>query len=102
MSEKKKGHGLKSALDLALERMGQGAAGSAALNAEQKQALAEVDRAVQAKVAETEIMMTQALAVARANGDEEEIAKIEEQKRDEIARIRRRGEADKDRIRAGG
>jgi hypothetical protein len=101
MSEKKKGQGLKSALDLALERMGQRAGGGAALNAEQKQALAEVERGVQAKVAETEIMMAQALAVARAKGDAEEIAKIEEQKRDEIARIRRRGEDDKDRIRAG-
>ncbi|OQA24795.1 MAG: hypothetical protein BWY59_02039 [Verrucomicrobia bacterium ADurb.Bin345] len=99
MSGKKKEPGLKSALDLALERMG--AAGGVAVSEEQKKALAEIERNVKAKVAETEIMLNQSLAAARARGDEEEVAKLEEQKKSELARIRRRGEDDKDRIRAG-
>lgn len=94
--------GLKSALDLAMERLEKKDGRAAALTAEQKSALAEVERAVQAKLAETEIMLNQSLAAARARGDAEEAAKLEEQKRSEFARIRRRGEDDKDRIRSGG
>jgi len=47
----KKEQGLKSALDLAMERLAQKSGSPAALTAEQKKALAEIEKQAQAKVA---------------------------------------------------
>lgn len=101
-SEKgKTSSGLKSALDIALERLGAGGTFDRKLSEEQKKALAEVERQAQAKVAEVEILMAQRIGAARARGDEEEAMKLEEEKRREIARIRERAESDRERIRRG-
>lgn len=101
MSKQDHAPGLKSALDLAMERLEKKGGRAGALSDAQKAALADVERGVQAKTAETEIMLNQAIAAARAKGDGEEMAKLDEQKRTEIARIRRRGEDDRERIRSG-
>lgn len=97
--KEKTSSGLKSALDIALERLGTGAAFERKLSDEQKKALAEIERQAQAKVAEVEILMGQRIAAARARGDEEEAMKLEEEKRREIARIRERAESDREHIR---
>jgi hypothetical protein len=102
MSETSKGRasgGLKSALDIALERLGQGSAFDHKLTEEQKKALGDVERQSQAKIAEVEILMGQRVAAARAGGDEEAALKLEEEKRREISRIRARAEEDRERIR---
>lgn len=98
-AKQKSSGGLKSALDIALERLGQGTAFDRKLTDEQKKALAEIERQAQAKIAEIEILWGQRIASARASGDEEKALTLEEEKRQEIARIRARAEEDRTRIR---
>jgi hypothetical protein len=97
-----KAPGLKSAYELAMERLEQKHGALGPLSDEQKKALAEIGSQTKAKIAEIEILMGQRLAEARAKGDAEEIQKIEEQKKTDLARIRGRAESDKERIRLGG
>ncbi len=100
MTENKPG-GIKSAYELAMERMAGRGEIPAALTEEQKKALAEVDTRVRAKVAEVEILMGGKIAEAQAKADPEELQKLTEQKQTEIRRIRERGERDKEAIRRG-
>lgn len=100
MAEKKQA-GIKSAYELAMERMAGRGEIPAALTPEQKKALAEVDAQVRAKVAEVEILMDEKIAESRAKPDPEELQKRVEQKQAEIRRLRERGERDKDSIRRG-
>ena len=98
----KKPAGLKSALDLAMERLAQKGGASAALTGEQKKALAEIDQQAQAKIAEIEILVSQRIVEAFAKGDAEAVQKLEEQKRADLETVRRRAESDKSRVRDGG
>lgn len=95
----KKEAGLKSAFDLAMERLEKKDGKAAVLSDEQKKALHEVDRRTSAKVAEIEILMQKKLS---APEDAEEAAKIEEQMRAQIVRARADGEREKDGIRRAG
>jgi len=96
-----KDDGLKSSFDLAMERLAAKGDAAGSITEEQKKALAEVDSEVQAKIAEVEILTNQSLAVARASGDVQKITQLEAEKKDEIRRIRDRGEMDKEGIRKG-
>jgi hypothetical protein len=92
----KKEPGLKSAFDLAMERI-EGREGKlAALSDEQKKAIAEIDRQAKAKIAEIEILMGKQLVEARAKGDADEIQKVEQRKISAIAKVRVRAEEDKE------
>ncbi|MCX7010181.1 MAG: hypothetical protein NTY53_23575 [Kiritimatiellaeota bacterium] len=93
--------GMKSAFDLAMERLEKRDGKLAPLSLEQKKAIAEVDNKAKAKTAEVEIMFQQKLQDAFTGGKPEEIEEVERQKRSEIDRIRRHAEEDKDRIRQG-
>ena len=97
----KKATGITSAVELALERLAGRGEAPTGLSAEQKQALAEVDCQVRARVAEVEILMDGKMATARAKPDPEALQKLAEQRQDEIRRLRERGERDKDAIRRG-
>jgi hypothetical protein len=101
MSNKKE-PGLKSALDLALERLEKKGGKLAALSTEQKKAIAEIDGQTKAKVAEIEILRDKEIAEARAKGDPEEVQKVEAQKLTDIGRARSHAESDKDRVRGNG
>ena len=101
MSEKKE-PGLKSALDLAMERLEKKNGKITALSAEQKKALAEIDGQLKAKIAEIEILKNKQIAEARAKGDAEEVGKIEAQKLADIGRAKSHAESDKERIRGNG
>jgi hypothetical protein len=101
MSEKK-AEGLKSALDLAMDRLEKKDGKITALSAEQKKALAEIDGQLKAKIAEIEILKNKQIAEAREKGDAEEIKKLEEQKLGDIGRARSHAESDKERIRGDG
>lgn len=92
---------IKTAYELAMERLEQKSGRTAALSEEQKKALAEVDAQVRARLAEVEILWDQKLAAARAQGNEEEVVQLSEQRQTEIRRARDRGEAEKEKIRAG-
>jgi hypothetical protein len=90
---------IKSAYELALERMG-GQPGKK-LTADQKAQLAELDRVYTAKIAECELDLKPKIAAAQANGDSDAARKLEETMRAEIAKLRNRLEAEKERVRHG-
>ncbi|MBN1270406.1 MAG: hypothetical protein JXB04_12515 [Kiritimatiellae bacterium] len=96
----KKGGGIRSAFDLAMERLEKKGGSVARLSEEQKREFARVESEARAKIAEIEIMMGQQVAAARAAGDAEKLAQIEEQKVTEIRRIMTRAEDEKERLRA--
>lgn len=95
MVGKKEETGIKSALELAMERMDKKGGSVPVLSAEQKEALSRVDRELQAKIAEEEILTGQQAAEARAQGDVDGAAQLEERKAGEIGRHRRRAERKK-------
>jgi len=101
MADPKGSGGIKSALELALERMSQKQGDIVPLTHEQKAAIAEIEAETTAKVAEQEIMTQERLRAAYAGGDAEAARKVEEGIKAEIARIRERGERKKEKIRRG-
>ena len=92
--------GIKSAYELAMERLGGGAhAGAGGLTEEQKQTLAAIDRETGAKVAEQEILSKSRVQAALASGDVEGATKLREEMTIELNRIRERGEERKEEVR---
>ena len=91
------GKSLKSALDLAMERLAQRDGVVAKLTDAQKAALAEVDRKTKAKMAEMEILGNDDLA--KAGEDPEKIEPIKAAQRAAMEKIRNRAEEEKERIR---
>ncbi len=90
---------MKSSYDLAMERLDKKNGKSVALTDKKKRALAEVDERVRAKIAEIEIMLKPRIAEARAAGDFELAMKVDVNLRNEIAKFRDDGEAEKKEIR---
>jgi len=101
MKDAKKSGGIKSALELAMERMQQTQGELVPLTHDQKLAIAEIEAETKAKIAEEEIMSQGRLLAARASGDAEAVRTVEEQIRGEIARLRERGESRKQKVRKG-
>lgn len=93
---------MKSAYELAMERLRQRDGADRLLTHEQREAIAEIDRQLRAKLAELEIVMGGEIAAARAGGDAEKLAELERRFAAETAKSRERAEADKDEIRRGG
>lgn len=98
MEKPKKSAGLKSAFDLAMERLEKAQGPLRRLTEEQREELAHIERNAKAKIAEIEIMFDGQIASARAAGDEEKVAELEERKRLEIRKVRERAEEEKDRV----
>jgi hypothetical protein len=96
---KPSGSGLKSAYDLAMERMASKGEAIVHLTDDQKAAIAEIGRKTQAAIAELEILYAKRIAAAREGQDEEKAGQIEEELRSEIEKRRARAEAEKERIR---
>ncbi|AKJ63869.1 hypothetical protein [Kiritimatiella glycovorans] len=90
------GEEIKSAYELALERLG---GEKSSLSAGQKQALAEVDTKTGARVAEQSILYDQRIQDARATGDHAAVQELEGAKTAEINRLREEAEEEKNRIR---
>jgi hypothetical protein len=90
---------LKSSWELALERTG--GKSSAKLTNEQKAKLAEIDRVYTAKIAERELELKPKIAAATAAGKAEDAQKFDEILRNEIAKLRAKLEAEKEKVRAG-
>ena len=102
MTDKKKAAGMKSALELAMERLEKSDGAARSLTAEQKQAIAEIEKQTKAKLAEIEILSAKDLAEARAQGDGAKIQSIEEERKRAIDRAKSRGEEEKDKVRGQG
>ena len=94
--------GMKSALELAMERMRREQGDVVPLTHEQKATIAEIEAETKAKIAEEEIMAAGRLRAAQASGDAEALRTLDEQIKGEIARIRERGERKKEQVRTGG
>ena len=101
MKDAKKTGGIKSALELAMERMQRNEGDLVPLTHDQKLAIAEIEAETKAKVAEEEIMSQERLRAAYASGDAEAARKVEDEIRGEIARLRERGESRKAKVRKG-
>jgi hypothetical protein len=93
---------MKSAYELAMERLKATEPDSAPLTAEQKDRLAELDSRYKAKIAEREIFLRKALDEAQSRGEVEEIDKIRQQMVNERSRLEDERETEKERVRRGG
>jgi hypothetical protein len=92
---------MKSAYELAMERLAKSDPSAKPLSAAQKERLAEIDRVYKGKLAEREIFLKQKLEAALVSGKPDEVAEVEKQIASERARFEEEREAEKDRVRAG-
>jgi len=92
--------GIKSAYELAMERLEQSQGKTPSLSDEQKRAIAEVDNEMRAQIAELEITMAQRIAEAKGFGDQSKVSELEREKSAEIQRIRNHAEERKQSIRS--
>jgi hypothetical protein len=96
---------MKSAYELAMERLAKSDPAARPLSAEQKARLAEIDRIYQGKTAEREIFLQQQLKAAlgaRAAGQKgDEVEKIRQQMAGEKARLAEERDEEKERVRRG-
>ena len=92
---------MKSAYELAMERLAKSDPASAPLTPEQKSRLAEIDRVYKGKLAEREIFLKKQLHEALVAQKFEDIEKIKQQLASEKARFDEDCEAVKERVRKG-
>ena len=92
---------MKSAYELAMERLAKSDPAAKPLTAEQKTRLGEIDRVYQGKAAEREIFLKQQLDAALAAQNFDEADKIRKQMSGEKARLEEEREAEKERVRRG-
>jgi hypothetical protein len=90
---------MKSAYELAMERL-QKSSPSAALTAEQKAELAEVDSSFNAKIAERKIFLTDQIRKAVAAGKFDEVESLEKQLTADVVRLQQDCEQKKEKLRA--
>lgn len=90
---------MKSAYELAMERLAKSDPSSGPVSAAKKQQLAEIDRVYQGKIAEREIFLKQQLNSALATRQYEEADKIRKQMSSEKARLEEERDSDKERAR---
>ena len=101
MGTEKSGDGIRSALEIAMARLDKGSESGPRLTEKQKAEISEVEKELQAKIAEAEIMTGQKAEEAAARGEFDEAAGLRARMQDEIARYRRLGEKKKKAIRGG-
>lgn len=90
---------MKSAYELAMERLAKSDPATRPLTAEQKARLAEIDRLYQGKIAEREIFLKQQLDAALAGQQFDEADKLRKQIANERARLEEDRESEKERVR---
>ncbi|MSU46182.1 MAG: hypothetical protein EXS42_03430 [Lacunisphaera sp.] len=90
---------MKSAYELAMERLAKSDPATPSLSAAQKARLAEIDRVYQGKVAEREIFLQQQLNTTLGAQKFDEADKIRKQMAGEKARLDEEREAEKGRVR---
>ncbi len=90
---------MKSAYELAMERLQKGQP-SVALSEDQKKQLAEIDSVFKAKIAERELFLKEQIAKAQTAGKLEDVEALEKQLAAEIRRFQEDCEAKKEKLRA--
>ena len=91
---------MKSAYELAMERLQKGAP-SVSLTDEQKSQLAEIDSTFKAKIAEREVFLKGEIAKAQASGSLDEVEALQKQLALEVRRLQDDCESKKEKLRAG-
>lgn len=91
---------MKSAYELAMERL-EKSSPSISLSEEQKKQIAEIDSRFKARIAEKELFLRGEIQKARAAGNIEELASLEQQLGAEVRRLRADCESAKEKVRAG-
>jgi cysteinyl-tRNA synthetase len=92
---------MKSAYELAMERLGKTDPAAQPMTAEKKARLAEIDRVYKGKIAEREIFLKQQLDGALGAQKFDEADKIRKQIAGEKARLEEEREEEKEKIRRG-
>ena len=92
---------MKSAYELAMERLKAAEPDAAPLTAEQKERLAELDARYKAKIAERDIFLRKAYDEALERADGEAVVQLRQQMASERARLEDEREAEKERVRRG-
>ena len=92
---------MKSAYELAMERLKAAEPDAAPLTTEQKERLADIEMRYKAKIAEREVFLRKALDEAAERGEGEAIEQIGRQMANERARLEDEREAEKDKVRRG-
>lgn len=92
---------MKSAYELAMERLDRSEPAARPLTPEQKQRLAEIDRVYQGKVAEREIFLRQQLDTVLGAQQWDEADKLRKQIAQEKARLEEERDGEKERVRRG-
>jgi ATP-dependent protease ClpP protease subunit len=92
---------MKSAYELAMERLAKSDPSAGPLTAEQKAKLAEIDKVYKGKLAEREIFLKKQVSDAMAAQKFEEIEKIREQMGSERIRLEEEKEQEKEKLRRG-
>ena len=100
MADAKKS-GIKSAFDLAMERMAAKGETLQTLSGEQKDAIAELTRRTTAKVAETEMAFKKRREGLNPEADAEKLRTIDDQQAAELRKLRAKEAEEKARIRDG-
>jgi hypothetical protein len=90
---------MKSAYELAMERLAKSDPSTTKLNPEQKARLAEIDRVYQGKIAEREIFLKQQLQAALAGRKLDDADKLRQQISSEKAKLEEEREEEKERVR---
>ncbi len=90
---------MKSAYELAMERLQQSTP-SAALTDEQKRQIAQIDEDFRAKIAEREVFLKDQIAKALAGGSTDEAGDLQKQLAAEVRRLRSDCEEKKEKLRA--
>ncbi len=90
---------MKSAYELAMERLAKSDPAAAPLTPEQKARLAEIDRVFQGRIAEREIFLKQQLETALGAQNLEEADKLRKQIANERSRLEEEREDEKERVR---
>ena len=90
---------MKSAYELAMERLAAQEGASKPLTDEQKAQLSAIDDKYKAKIAEREIFLTQKLVQAQTSGQFQDVDDIRRQLANEKARLEEERDAAKDKIR---
>lgn len=92
---------MKSAYQLAMERLDQSGEEVVELSDEQRARLAEIDQKYKGKIAEKEVFLGGLIDGAKAQASFQELGQLEEQRTREIRRLRETCEAEKEAVRAG-
>ena len=92
---------MKSAYELAMERLKGSEPDAAPLSSEQKERLAELDARYKAKIAEREIFLRKAFDEAAERNQHAELEQIRHQMLNERSRLEDERETEKERVRRG-